>query len=315
MNLPDAYVRGFKIAFRLPRLAFLAYTIFIALALLIVLPFHGSLTNGFGQSGEIRKLLTSIDISVLFQFFKNNDILLSYFSHQLLWILGISWILGIFINGGIIRVLTKQRFTVSNFFTGAATNFFRFLGLGIFTTILHIVFILCAFAAMVLVFETEFTNEIELYNRIFIVLGVYFAFFVLIQSISDYAKFIMALYQSNNCFKRFFQAMRFVFKHFLKTYFLYLMLVFVPFIALYFYITFQRDIGLSSMTAIIAIFFIQQIYFWLRIWFRVWIFASQLELYTVEYIHDEKVRSEKERRIEWDRKAKQMEKEIEEKKQ
>lgn len=288
MNIPKAYIGGFQKAAKSPRMLFILYATNILMALLLALPFMGFMKNSLGNSKLLENVLQGFDFTV----FSN---LMFYHADGIAVILGnIKWLLlafftlSIFLTGGIIRTLNKEKFTTSQFFAGAAYNFFRFLGLSLIIIFVQIIFALLVYVPMVMILDSigqgaEYT-ELSYYYVVIGAFVLHLLIFLFISMIGDYAKFYLVLNDSFNIFKGFWKGVRYVFKNFLKTYFLYLFLLFIPAVIMYIYLYLEKDIKMATGVGILIVFAMQQAFVFLRNFLRVWILSSEFKMYAEDFI-------------------------------
>jgi hypothetical protein len=124
MNIPKAYIGGFQKAAKSPRMLFILYFSNLIMALLLALPFMGFLKNSFGSSMLTENLLEGFNFTAFSNLMYYHKDGLDAILGNIKWILVVYFLLNIFLTGGIIRTLNKEKFTTGNFFSGAAYNFF-----------------------------------------------------------------------------------------------------------------------------------------------------------------------------------------------
>ncbi|MBN1253364.1 MAG: hypothetical protein JXR51_03195 [Bacteroidales bacterium] len=292
MNIPKAYIGGFRQAFRSPRMILILYFANILTALILALPFMGFLKSGFANSDIISNLINDFDFTAFSNLFYYHGDGIKAILGGIKWLILIYFVISIFLTGGILRTLNKEKFTTSNFFAGAAYNFFRFLGLNLIMIAVQIIFILIVYIPMTFImkhFSATVSSEITLYYIFFSAFTLHLLFFLFISMIGDYAKFYLVLENSFNIFKGFWKGVKYVFQNFLKTYVLYLILLFLPAVVMYLYIYIEKDIKMATEIGILIVFLLQQAFILLRVILRIWILSSQLKLYTADFIKSENV--------------------------
>ncbi len=287
MNIPKAYIGGFQKAAKSPRMLFILYFSNLVMALLLALPFMGFLKSSFGSSALSKNLLEGFDFTTfsnLTYYYKDGlDAILG----NIKWVLIAYFLLNIFLTGGIIRILNKEKFTTGNFFSGAAYNFFRFLGLSLIMALVQLIFILAVYIPVGIIFDSlgeKMVTEISYYYWGVGAFVFHLLIFLLISMIGDYAKFYLVLNDSFNIFKGFWKGVKYVFGHFLKTYFLYLFLLFIPAVVMYIYWYYEADMKMATGIGILIVFAMQQGFIFLRVFLRVWVLSSQFKMYTDDFI-------------------------------
>ena len=292
MNIPKAYIGGFQQSLRSPRMILILYAVNILTALILALPFMNALKEGFGNSGIVENLVNGFDYTTFsnFMYYSGKGVLAIISGIK--WLVLTYFIVSIFLTGGIIRTLNKEKFTTSTFFAGSAYNFFRFLGLSFIMILVQIIFALIVYVPMGLIIKSlipSVSSEITLYYIFFFFFILHLLLFLFISMIGDYAKFYLVLEDSFNIFKGFWKAVKYVFSHFLKTYVLYLILLFLPAVIMYLYIYLEKDIKMATGIGILIVFLLQQAFILLRVVLRVWVLSSQLKVYSDDFIKSENV--------------------------
>lgn len=286
MNLPKAYIKGFAKAGKSPRLIFILYLSNLFTALLLAMPFKDFLERSFGNSKLSENLLDGFDFTVFSNLFHYNTSGVFAILGSIKWLLLAYFLLSMFLTGGIIRVLNRDKFSNSAFFSGATFNFFRFVGLGIIILFFQILFLLAVYVPLNLIIDSlqqKFVSEITYYYWIGGAIILHLFIFLLISIIGDYAKFYLELKNSFNIFKAFWKGIKYVFSHFFKTYFLYLILLFLPAVIMYVYLYFESDIKMATGIGILIVLAMQQVFVLLRVFLRIWILASQFKMYDDDF--------------------------------
>lgn len=282
MNILKAYSSGFRNSLRRPKMIFLIYAICLLLGLSLALPFFFSFQSA-SSSSIISKTLDWTAFTELMNFHSWN---LDSIFHQGVFTVFVYWLIMIFFVGGIIRCFNKEDYTTTTFFSGAGVNFLRFLLCDILMILAQIVmfFVLFGLASLLLQLFGNITSEGPLYWAYSIAAFIYACVVVLLLMISDYAKFYMEMAETHRVLKAIGKAVKYVFNNFVKTYFLYALLLVVPFFTLVLYkMTFDK-IGTASTWGLIIMFFVQQFFIVLRIWYRIWSLSSQFEMYADDYV-------------------------------
>jgi len=282
MNIVKAYCRGFKNSLRHPKMIMLIFGITLILGLSLALPFFFSFKSAVGNS-MVSKNLDYTTFTELIHFHSWN---LDSITSQAKFTILIFWLLMIFFVGGIVRTFNKEDFSVSTFFAGAGVNFFRFLLCDVIMIVAQVITALLLFgiASFVLSLFNNVVTETPLFWAYGVSAFIFACAIVLWLMISDYAKFYMEMENTSRVFKAIGKATSFVFSNFVKTYFLYALLLVIPILTLVLYkLTFDK-IGMATAFGIIAMFFVQQMFIILRIWYRIWSLSSQFELYADDYV-------------------------------
>lgn len=313
MNIIKAYFLGFREAVRLPRPVFLIYFINLMLGVMIILPFYGIMDAQIGESIEAKSLIKSFDYSILADFYNNSQAGISLLLGQIKWTMFVYWIMSIFLAGGIIRTLNQDKFSMTSFFSGAGYSFFRFFKISIVMLIIHIFTLLLVYIPTFLIIGAVASNP----NSETTVIAIFFTGFVIhillmliLLMTNDYSKFYSALYDTSKTFKAIKGGFSYVFKNFIRTYSLYLMLVIIPALLVYAYFRVNAELGTTTKFGIIIMFFVQQAFIILRIWFRVWTYSSPLQMFTADFLKNDDVIAKIAIMNEWQDKASQQNKHV-----
>ncbi|RLD68731.1 MAG: hypothetical protein DRI95_02165 [Bacteroidetes bacterium] len=287
MNIAKAYTKGFIQTAKFPRMLFILYFANILMALIFALPFFSALKNSAGNSDFLNGLLEGFDFTVFSNLMYYSGKAFAVLTGSIKWLVLAYFLLSVFLTGGIIRSLNDDKFSTSSFFGAGAHSFFRFLGLSLIIVLFQIIFLLLIFIPVGMYIGknfSEFQSEITAYYIGFSALGLYALVFLLISMIGDYGKFYLELNNSFNIFKGFWGGVKYVFKHFLKTYVLYLILLFLPAVIMYVYLYLEQDIKMATGIGILLVFLMQQSFILLRVFLRTWILSSQLMIYDDDFL-------------------------------
>ncbi len=282
MNLPKAYIKGFSRAVKSPRLIFILYLSNFLTALLIALPFRGYLQRSFGKSKLFENLLNGFDYTAFSNLLYYNKEGLISILDSVFWFMLAYFVLSIFLGGGIIRILHRDKYSNAEFFSGATFNFFRFAALSVIFIAIQILVAVAIYVPLTLILDdlhNKLVSEIVFYYWISGAVLLHLFLFLLVSMIGDYSKFYLEIKNSFNIFKGFWKGIKYVFTHFAKTYFLYLFLLFLPAVVMYVYLYFEKDIKMAMGVGIITVFAMQQGFVLLRMFLRVWILASEFKMY------------------------------------
>ncbi len=287
MNIAKAYTKGFIQTAKYPRMWFILYFANLLMGLLLALPMFSVLNTHFGHSDFYYRLLEGYNATVFKEFFYYFGDALSALLGGIKWLLLAYFLLSVFLTGGIIRTLNDDKFSTSSFFGGAAYSFFRYLGLSLLVAIIQIFFLIVIAGSVGKYIDLKFDSfqsELVVYGIVIAALVVYFFIFLIFNMVSDYGKFYLEMNDSFNIFKAFWDGIKYVFKHFLKTMSLYLILLFLPAVIMYVYLYFEKDYKMATSLGILIVFIMQQGFILLRVFLRTWILSSELKIYDDDYL-------------------------------
>jgi hypothetical protein len=298
MTIKHAYINGFQLAVRSPRMIFTLYFTNFILVAIFALSFYSTISSAIGNSMLFDSFMKEENSLFLQDLLHNNGQGILAIVGQLKWALIAYWLLNVFLMGGIIRTFNKQKYGLTVFFGGAGYNFPRFLGLSVLIMLSHfVVFALAALFGFLgyTIFEESFQTERIYAFLIAASIVFYFILAIILFLASDFGKIYLLLNDSQNFFKAYFKAIAFVFKRFFKVYVLYLLLLVVPLVFFYLFTKINGDIGMKTIVGLTMMFFIQQIFIYIRFGFRVWTLGSLFEYYADELLLMNKIALEKER--------------------
>ncbi len=287
MNIAKAYTKGFIQTAKYPRMWFIMYFANLLMALLLALPMFSVLKSNFGHSDFFTQLLSGYDATVFSEFSYYFGDALSAIISGIKWLLLAYFLLSVFLTGGIIRTLNDDQFSTSSFFGGGAYSFFRYLGLSVLVALIQIFFLIVIAASAGGYIGTHFDSfqsELTVYFIGIAAAVIYLFIFLIFSMVSDYGKFYLELNDSHNIFKAFWDGIKYVFKHFIKTLSLYLILLFLPAVIMYVYLYFEKDYKMATSVGILIVFLMQQAFIFLRVFLRTWILSSELKIYDDDYL-------------------------------
>jgi len=281
MDIIKSYIKGLFTSIRFPLMILMLYAINFGFAILLATLFFSSMKGAVGQSLELETVLSRFNYTFFVDLMNQSGEVFKNIFKQIKWFVIIFWFLNIFLSGGILQTISKQKFRISDFFAASGRNFFRFLGTSILNILLHIIVGLIIYVPIFYIIKAlslGFTTETSYYFMVIIAILLHSFALGIVIMINDYSKIYFLSNETKNIFKAFWQSIKFVFSKLLKTYVLFILLILPSFIIFYLYINLYGDIQMASTIGIIAMFFIQQAFIFLRIWLRVWIYSSEIVL-------------------------------------
>lgn len=306
MKLFKAYTTGLKETLRMPRLLFLLFGVNLAMAWIVTHVFKKVFVGGLDATLEFSALSKGFHFAILADYLNNNPSIVAAIVATFVIVGIFYWFVNIFLVGGTLRVLNKNTFTMSNFLSGGSYNFRKFSQIAFLMLLVHLlvavlVYMMLPIADSVFKYETEVgqTRAVIIAVAVHLVL---LSFFVII---SDYAKIYALFNDTNNPFKAVWQSLKFTFRYFLKTNALFWLIVVSSVVIMYLFYSIHRDIHELKTVGVILVFLLQQLIILIRIFFRIWLFSSEIEVYAGNFLKDERERIEKIRLAEWEEKARQ----------
>lgn len=284
MKILTSYFNGFILAFRTKRLITAIFLITLFLALILAIPFGGTIEKKAGSSMAFVSLLKDFNFTVYQDFMNQFSGSIYPYISIAVW-MGIFYLLfTIFFEGGILDILIKnsRKYSLTAFWEASARYFSRFLRLAVYSIFIQAVIAFAVYIPVINIIDSVSAAAESEKTLFFILLAgviIHLIFFIFILTVTDYAKIMMVENKMYKPFKTLLKSFGFVLKHFLSTYFLYLSLLILPVLLFIVYFSFEAQIGMSTGIKIFIIFVLQQAFIWCRIFIKTWILGSELFLY------------------------------------
>lgn len=302
-------VKGFKATGKTSRMVLTLFLINFAVSLTLAIPMYHTLQESFGTSLVGERMARGFDY-LWWQEFKDEargiestfhpSIIgkgalldnLQYLAQMRflelpssILILGIIYlIIHTFLAGGIVSVFkpVKPRFTLSGFFQDAGRYFFRFFVLMLFSWGFFLIIGLILFGVFLPVIDGVTHNAISevgpfTLEILFSIIVLFLVFFV--QMAFDYARIRVILEEETDIALTVGKAFGFVFRHLGSTLGLYYLIFLSSIILSVLYILIKGIIPQSHLMTVLLAFLIQQVFMFVLIWIRCWLYSSQIELY------------------------------------
>jgi len=308
MNIFKAINNGITLVIKNYKMALIVYLVNIVLAILIAIPIYSTLKDNIADRGVRDALEQNFDYewwsSFNFQaeglkktirpalssgfapLFDNFELFLtgkftSFGMVIFFWGLAMVFI-SAFFNGGVIGLYADEKltFSVSRFFSLSGFYFHHFFALAL--TMLLVVFIFYkTLHRLILNLADQITagaaGNSWLFHFLAYLLLLLIIFFIKI--IFDYAKIILVLENQKSSWLCIWLATKFVVRHLLKTFGLYLLLSVIG-LSIVLCFGFLLDVlNASSLFILLTVILLQQLFIFIKIGLRFCFYASQLELY------------------------------------
>ena len=284
MKIITSYTSGFKATFKTKKLVTTIYIITFLMALILAIPFSGTIEKEAGNSMAFSALLKDFDYTVYQDFMNHSAKAIQPYISTAIW-MGIFYLLfTIFFEGGILTVLKRKedKFTLRFFWEASAKYFGRFFRLAIYMIIIQAIVAVILFLILALILSSVYKSapdESYIFYTALVGIIIYLLIFTFLLVVTDYAKVMMVENDEYRPFRTIIRSFAFSLKHFLSTYFLYLLLLVVPIMLFFVYFKIESAIGMASGLTILLVFIIQQLLVWTRIFTKIWILGSELTLY------------------------------------
>jgi hypothetical protein len=242
------------------------------------------LARTIGDSMSLERLVKDFDYTVYTDFMFKFGGRISSLLSQISWLIFFYLLLNTLLGGGTIAILKngEERFSMRSFFGNCGAYFFRFLRLLLIFSVILVLIGIASSMVFGILYSALISNAVsEVWPFTFaIILFLLFLFVVmLIVMMADYAKVAAVVNDARSMLKTSWQAIKFVFRHFLSTVGLQLSLILMLLIGVTIYLVLEAQIGMATPIAILVMFTIQQISVAFKVWTRVVTFAGELALY------------------------------------
>ncbi len=283
MKTIHAYISGLKLSAKSVKMVLFIYLINIALGLIVLLPFHSTLQSAFGSSMLPDVIVKGFDFTAFSEFMRQSFKNISGFIGQMKWVVLFYMILNILFAGGILSIIKgSDKFKVQNFINGGVHYFFRFLKLSLYMLIFYLAAALIVFLPISLIIKSAaetVESEASLFYIGLIGTKIFAAIMIILIMVSFYTKIRIVNEDSRKVFRSIFKSFGFVFRHFLSTFFLAIMLIINLAVLFLIFWFLNKIIGTSTGITILIMFIFQQLFIFTRVFFRVWAYASQFNLF------------------------------------
>lgn len=283
MTIRDTLATAVRSATLSGRLLVFLYLFNVLFATTVTLAFRVTVGNAMGNSMSYEALLRDFDFTVF-------DDFMHYFGDRIAPLAAAAGFLyllytlfGVFFGGGILALLHgDRRFEMAFFFEQCGTYFFRFLRIFFLLALVSLV-VGGVLGAILLVIYTAATSD-PTSEQTYVVWGVSLLLvFIMVQlilvMIADYARVDTFVNDHSKMRKVFWNATRFVFRNFGKTFGLQVALLVVAALIVSAYLLVEHEVGMISPSTILFMFLIQQATVLGKIWTRVATFGGQLALF------------------------------------
>lgn len=289
MKIFKAYSEGLKSAVQTIRMSVLIYSTIFVFAVILVMPFNSALSNQAGNTMALQGLLKHFNYTIYNDFMPSASKSINPLLQQAVWMGGLYFLFAVFFTGGVLRVLSigERKFSIVNFLSGCGEYFFRFLRLGIYLLIVDLIIALAVFIPLTMLLSNNYETTQNEASLFYISLSGAFIFAVLIilvLIVGDYAKIILFKEDSRKVIRAIGRSAKFVFRHFIGTYALYLIILAGLVLSFVLYFILDNAIGMISGFTILVMFLIQQIFIWLRVLIKIWFLGSELSFFDIKNV-------------------------------
>ncbi len=285
MKALQAYFSGWSSVFRNKRMWLLVYIVNFALAFLAAWPVSGFLGKTVRYSMSLERSLPEFDYTFLAEMQKKFGNQINAILDQTTLFIIIFLLLSVFMTGGILNIFKKgeEMFRLKTFWKGCSKYFWRILRLTIYFLAIHGIILFLFF----LVFKSwcsglnpfEMESEKELIDAFMFLSPLYILVFTIIAMVQDYAKIHMVHENPTILLNTFWASFKLVFSDIGKFSFLYFLNILTLGIAFGIYYLLSNQFEGITMTSIMILFVIGQLFIIARIAIKLLNLASATYLY------------------------------------
>jgi len=263
------------------RMIVIFYAINLLFGLILMLPVRAVLKDFAGHSLTGNMLAGRLNIDFLFDFFKHNNEVGSFFG-GLLIVAAFYWLLGLFLSGGAFSVfLSQQGYSARQFWGDSGKYFGRFFRLVLWgLPVIAVIFCLQFLESGIrrLIFGSDPYENI-LYWGNWIRFGLRTISLLLIGIILDYARIHLVATDERKTRRSLVHGIRFAFANPGRTFGLALVLFLAGVSVLALYNPVANALAAPNAFVILLLFVVQQIYMIFRMTLRLTTYASEVDLY------------------------------------
>jgi|Deesub1362B_J571_1020462.scaffolds.fasta_scaffold01357_4 hypothetical protein len=278
----SSLLRGIRSVWTYRRVVLLFYLANLLAAFLVMYPFRAVLGKFAGWSLMGKFLAGRLDMDFFFELLKYRQEVFPALFGLLMVVAVLYWIAELFLSAGAFGVLLQgEGYSSPLFWRSAGTYFFRFVRIVLWGIPVFIAFYLIQFievGGQRLLFGRDPYQNVLYWGR-WIRIGLQFLGFILWLMVLDYARIIAVATEERRMRVVVWQALRFVFGHFGKTFLLAFLLYAGGILVGLAYQPVSNALSAPSSVTIGLLFIVQQLYMMFRMALRVARFSSQAVLY------------------------------------
>lgn len=277
MKIISSLKSGLKNAFRVRSAILLTWLSFFLPGILLVCLFRASLGSAFGSSMITERLADGMDIEVFADLGNAGKMLFSFLANGVLLTFLVSFILNAFMTGGLFGVLRKTNsdFSSGEFFRSAAGNFFPFLGITFFVTIIAaLLSVILMLVPMGMSGMLETNNNGSGYSSVIFAAIILFLVLPVVLLVADYSRAWRASRDEGSCFAALGYGLRRTFKSFSRSYPLMLILILVLTVLMFAVFLILPAWRPSTDGGVLLMLGVSQLLLFMRLFLKTWRYGS-----------------------------------------
>ncbi len=264
------------------RMVLVFYLANLFFGVILLLPFRAMLVHYLGDSAMGAKLAGPLDMDFLFEFLFNNENVVATQMGMLMIVPGLYWLFGLFLSGGALAVFASQdRYTPSQFWSGAATYFGKFVRLALFSVPVLLVLFFVQYLELGvqrLVWGKGPYGNISYWGG-WTRIGITSLCMILFGAIFDYARIHVVLNDENKMRVSIWEGVRFTLRNFFSTFGLALTMFLAGALLLALYNPLADSFSAANGLIIFLLFLVQQAYMFCRMALKLALYAGEVYLY------------------------------------
>lgn len=273
---------GFSDMLANKRMVLVFYLTNLIFGIVMVLPFRAILSEYIGNSMMGESLAGRLDIYFLGEFLMNNNQVFDVFALLVLMVPILYWLSVIFLSGGALTVFRRgETYKPASFWGGAAQYFGKFFRLALWCLPIGLAFFCLQFLASIL---ERVIGGSDPYQNVpywfgWIKMGLRYIGIILFVILFDYARIHAVTTSETKMRLSMWQALKFMFRHFFRTFGLALALFLIGATVLAVYNPISDSLAAPNAVVILVLFLLQQLYMIARMILKMTAFSSQLHLF------------------------------------
>lgn len=264
------------------RMVLVFYLANLFFGLMLMLPFRAMLSHYLGDSAMGAKLAGPLDMDFLVEFLFNQENVVATQMSLLMIIPVLYWLFGLFLSGGALSVFASQdRYTPSQFWSGAATFFGKFVRLALYSVpVLAVLFCVqyLELGVQRLIWGKGAYQNIAYWGG-WTRIGLTALCMILFGAIFDYARIHAVLNDEAKMRVSIWQGVKFTFGNFISTFGLAFTMFLAGALLLALYNPLVDNFSAANGLIILLLFLVQQAYMFGRMALKLTLFASEIHLY------------------------------------
>ena len=284
MKILKAYKNGFGATLGQLRLVTVAYLFLLLPVLLLAFSYHSAFSEAMDSFIMPGRLLKGFDFTAFTELIKiyGDKITASY--TYAYWLVVFYFFVSLFVTAGIIFSLKnpERKGNLVSVVTGGSRYFWRFLKLKFYFFIVNLIIVAIIYLPPGMFYFFKYSGTGNERTAFFFFLPVvifHILVMIFVFTINNYTKFILVFDDTRKVLRSIWAATKFVSGKFFGTYGLAVLLFVVPVIVIILYRNLSGSLQMTSGLMILLAFVVQQFFVWLRVSFKVWFLAGQLEYF------------------------------------